>query len=258
MEGEIKNIIVVESPNDAAFLKVLLAENGIDDTSIEIIDLHKFPSPTDPSKELRGKEAVGAKLQVIKRDLELKYPFVEKIGVVLDMDYWSLGKNLDLVNKAAQFAFSENPALTAENEWKEILLNQVDKIQLACHFVKGYTDEEGGIGMDKGNLDTLLYTIRANPETKVPYADCLDEWRRCVNASPDSLIQVSDGTFCKIWLDYYLRVKAKEIGGKVGKRISNDYEAKKHEVITETGAAAFDLRHSALHGLLGFVNLFKT
>jgi len=55
----IRNIIVVESPNDRAFVKLLLKELQVPATQVEIVDLHKFPDPSEPEKALRGKTAIG-------------------------------------------------------------------------------------------------------------------------------------------------------------------------------------------------------
>jgi len=193
---------------------------------------------------------------VLKGQLEKTYPHVDKIGILLDMDSDPLERNLQLMHEAVEYAFLVSPGFTAENEWKEITFtsagNSNIRLQLSCFFTKGYWDEESGeIKSDKGNLDSLLFAIRKNPEVPVPFADCLGLWADCVNSS-DSQLKVERDRFHRLWLDNYLRVKAKELIGKEGKKMLGDFEARKSDVIETVGAAAFDLDHPALKSLLDF------
>ena len=119
--------------------------------------------------------------------------------------------------------------------------------KVACFFTK---DSSG-----QGNLDSLMFEIRANQAIEVPYADCLALWRDCVNKS-ESKLKVSPGTYRKIWLGNFLRSKAKELG-KVGEKILQDFEEKQSELIGKVGAKVFDLRHAELKPLNDFLLLFK-
>jgi hypothetical protein len=254
----IKQIFIVESPNDAAFVRLLMKKVALPDAAVEIIDLHKFPDPSNPDKLLRGKNVLPQKLENIKNELEKRYPEVEQIGIILDMDDWSLEKNLQHVNDAIRSTFQLVQSIESEAQFQPARVTQANfEISISCYFTKGYLTPDGVLQTNAGNLDTLLYAIRANPEINVPYADCLKLWRNCVNAS-DSPITVSDTLFTKMWLDNYLRAKAKsDLGSKQGKSILNDFEAKKTEIMDMLGASIFDLEHGALDGFYAFFEAFK-
>ncbi|MCC6460125.1 MAG: hypothetical protein IT260_06625 [Saprospiraceae bacterium] len=257
----INNIIIVESPNDRAFVQVLGQEVELSATGIEIVDLHKFPDPTVPEKELRGKHAIGKKLEGLKGQLDRKYTHVKKIGVVLDMDDWDLLTNLKHVNKAVAFAFGTDPKFEKEGQFREISINAGRNtpisLLISCFFTKGYIDlPNDDLKEDAGNLDTLLFAIRKNPQIHVPYADCLHLWADCVNFS-ESNLKVSPNLYTKMWLDNFLRAMAKEKLGKSGKNILSDFEAKKSDVILELGKVVFDLKHTALEKFRQFLQTFK-
>jgi hypothetical protein len=241
-----KSILIVESQNDRAFIAILLQELGIDaELDVIVEHLHKFKD--ELGQERRGKEALGSKLKSFKRDLEKKYPNVEKFGVILDFDYptqWDFKQNLALVNDAFGAAFGTSSTLFS----KELEFVKIDdSLQAACFFNK---DSSGN-----GNLDSLLLEIRKDPNKKVPYADCLEQWRDCVNDSTSAL-KVNENTYAKIWLGNFLRAHAKALG-RDSKNILSDFEEKQSEVINKVGASVFDLKHAVLTPLRDFLLLFK-
>ncbi len=264
--NSIKNVLIVESQNDAAFIRLLLDELGIgsETETVEIEHLHKFLEEEDNAlrgefeknkKQKRGKEAIGAKLKNIKRDLERNYSELEKLGIILDFDAspnWNQDKNLHLVNTAMANAFGPQNAISKESEFVTVNIPSSGsdyqiQFQTACFFNKDSSGE--------GNLDTLLFEIRMYPLEKVPYADCLELWRDCVNDSTSTL-KVTENTYAKIWLGNFLRAKAAALG-KAGKSILSDFEAKQSDVIAKVGNSVFDLEHIALKPLRDYLLLYK-
>ena len=244
-----KSILLVESQNDRAFIAVLLLDLGIDaELDVIIEHLHNFED--ESGQQRRGKESLELKLKSFKRELEKKFPNVNRVGAILDFDYpprWNFKQNIELVNNAFGAAF-DNKSTLFSKESELIKVN--DSLHAACFFNK---DSSG-----YGNLDTLLLEIRKAPNKKVPYADCLELWRDCVNKpESESKLTVSDSTYSKIWLGNFLRATAKEYLGKEGKSILNDFEDKQSEVIKGVGAIVFDLEHAALKPLRDFLLLFK-
>ena len=70
MANPLQNILIVESPNDSAFVQTLLKDLGmIEVTATEVMHLHKFPDPDD-GKEMRGKNAIGSKLKSVSQFLD--------------------------------------------------------------------------------------------------------------------------------------------------------------------------------------------
>ncbi|MCU0348229.1 MAG: hypothetical protein MUC59_14905 [Saprospiraceae bacterium] len=254
----LKNILIVESFNDSAFIRLLLNDLGLTfgiETQVaagtEIIDLHKFPDPDNPDKELRGKEAIGKKLKSIKGDLlREKYGSVDRLGIILDFDDMTIEVNLKLVNNAIQGAFGQQPPITKEGEFIDAAISLGGEhgssipLQIACFFTK---DSSGA-----GNLDTLLFEICQNPQKPVPYADCLAHWRDCVNES-ESQLKVSSGLFTKMWVSNFLRAKAREHD----KAVLSDFEAKQSELLLNHGSQMFDLKHPSLATLSEFLLNFK-
>lgn len=251
----IQNLLIVESPNDAAFIRLLLSELsiGTETDTVVIEDLHKV-TDAKKGKEVRGKTAIGVKLKTISADLG-NYPNLKNLGIILDFDAlpnWDQARNLQLVNTAIDSAFGPQPSILAESQFVAINTTPLGtdsdrQFQAACFFTKDSTGT--------GNLDTLLFEIRANPAAKVLYADCLALWRDCVNES-ESKLKVSPGTYGKIWLGNFLRAQAKELG-KDGKSILSDFEDKQNEVIEQVGAAVFDLHHPSLTALRAFLEMFR-
>ena len=254
----IRNILIVESFNDKSFIELLLSDLNLTQNTlteaIEIIDLHKFPDPDNPVNELRGKKNIGKRLSSLYIDLRNRtdYKDVNKVGIILDMDDDTMEQNLELVNTAIEYAFRINAGLSSESQQTmiEIPLDRLNEftIEISCFFTKGLAG--------KGNLETILYEIRRNPDIPVPYADCLALWRDCVSSS-DSRIQVSPGVYQKMWADNFLRAKAYELSSKDRKSIINDFEDKKHRIIERLGKEIFDLNHAALASMRTYLSLFK-
>lgn len=249
-----KNLLIVESPNDAAFIQLLLDDLGIgvETDMVFIENLHKIIDLE--GKEARGKTALSVKLKDINANLET-YPNLEKLGIILDFDAppnWDKDKNLQLINTAIANAFGYQNAIPIESEFVTVNTNSPGtdyerQFQTTCFFNR---DSSGN-----GNLDTLLLEIRKVSDEKVPYADCLELWRDCVNNSASTL-KVTENNYAKIWLVYLLRAKAAELG-KEGKSILSDFEEKQSEVITKVGSSVFNLEHAALIPLRDFLLLFK-
>lgn len=250
-----QNLLIVESPNDAAFIRLLLTDLGIgtETDTVVIEDLHKI-TDAKKGKEVRGKTAISAKLRDINANLE-NYPNLKNLGIILDFDTlpnWDQAKNLQLVNTAIASAFGPQPSMLSENQFVAINTTPPGtdydrQLQAACFFTK---DSSG-----TGNLDTLLLEIRASPTAEVPYADCLALWRDCVNQS-GSQLKVSSGTYGKIWLGNFLRAQAAALGA-AGKSILSDFEDKQNEVMEQVGAAIFDLNHPSLAAMRAFLGMFR-
>ena len=249
----LKNILIVESFNDSAFIRLLLKDLELfPETDTEVIDLHKFPDPDNSDKILRGKTAIGGKLKSFKGDwlTREKYREVQRLGIILDFDKESLEQNLERVNQAIRGAFGEQPKLATENEFVKIVVAEGGvniELRAACFF----TNDSAG----NGNLDTLLYEIRQHPESLVPYADCLKNWQTCVNES-DSKLKVSQDLFSKMWVSNFLRAKDRD--QPKNQRVSGDFEAKQHELIENFGSEMFDLKHAFLTSLRTFLSSFKS
>jgi len=101
----IKNLLIVESPNDGAFIKLLLAAKPSDQLELRAIDESEFMDlAREEGKGLWGKnlETIADRLETIKGHLSKKEECaaVGKIGLILDMGSppdWDFEKNKRLI-----------------------------------------------------------------------------------------------------------------------------------------------------------------
>lgn len=239
-----RKLYIVESPNDAAFVQLLLKHLSIADADAQTIDatevehLHNFIG--SDGKEMRGKNALPAKLEMIGRDLGKKYAQVEHIGVILDLDMPKPGTDggkqggLALISKSVKFAFGYDSAFTevGQNRDATVVVDHQDvSLQFSCYLILE------GTGLV--HLDQVLKAVAKQP---CPTADCLTEMNTCVIAKTGEPMK----DFDKQWVNQYIRCFA-------DKKQINNAERRLHEVIFEQGADLFDLGSPLLSGLKSYL-----
>ncbi len=239
-----RKLYIVESPNDAAFVRLLLKHLSVADADAQTIDatevehLHNFIGADGGEK--RGKNALPEKLEMIKRDLGKKYAQVEHIGVILDLDTpkpdTDGGKEggLALISKAIESAFGHDPAFTEVGQSRDatvVVDNQNVLLQFSCYLMLE------GTGLV--HLDQVLKAIAQQP---CPTADCLAEMNTCVVAKTGEPMK----DFDKQWVNQYVRCFA-------SKKQINNAERRLHEVIFEQGAELFHLDEPLLSGLKNYL-----
>jgi len=239
----IQNLIIVESPNDAAFIKLILDSLTITNTETvpinptEIDHLHNFVG-TD-GEEKRGKDALPEKIEMLKRELLTRYAQLQHISVIVDIDTpkspnGGKDKSLQLINNSFERAFSVSPNLMEVATHATIstsISGENVTIDVFCFLIQ---DETGS-----GNLDILLKKIAIKYCVE---CDCLEVMNRCVVEKTDKTML----DFTKQWVNYYLRSNASK------KQLKNA-EKRPHEVITEQGKDIFDLNHSLLGELKSYL-----
>ncbi len=239
----IQNLIIVESPNDEAFIRLVLDFLAITNTeatlinSTEIDHLHNFVG-TD-GKEKRGKDALPEKMEMLKRELLTHYAQLQHISVIVDIDTpkspnGGKDKSLQLINDSFEKAFSISPNLievaTPSNISTSIAGENVT-IDVSCFLIQ---DETGA-----GNLDILLKKIAINSCVE---CECLELMSKCIFDKTSKEMR----DFTKQWVNYYLRSNA-------SKNQLNNAEKRLHEVITEQGKDIFNLNHSLLNELKSYL-----
>jgi hypothetical protein len=239
-----RKLYIVESPNDAAFVRLLLKHLSIADADTQTIDatevehLHNFIG--SDGEEKRGKNALPAKLEMIKRDLGKKYAQVEQIGVILDLDTpkpdTDGGKEggLALINKAVESAFGHHPDFTEVGQSHDATVTvdgQNVPLRFSCYLMLE------GTGL--AHLDEVL---KAAARQFCPTADCLTDMNACVEAKTGEPMK----DFDKQWVNHYIRCFA-------NKKQINNAERRLHEVIFEQGAELFNLDAPLLDGLKSYL-----
>ncbi|MFN0033955.1 MAG: DUF3226 domain-containing protein [Saprospiraceae bacterium] len=239
-----RKLYIVESPNDAAFVRLLLRHLSVADADAQTIDatevehLHNFTG-TD-GKEKRGKDSLPEKLKMLERDLGKNYPQIEHIGIILDLDTPTLNtdggkeRSLDLINRAIKSAFGYDPAFTevGQNHDATVLVDHQNvSLRFSCYLMLE--------GTRFVHLDEVLKAIAKQP---CPTADCLADMNTCVVVKTGEPMK----DFDKQWVNHYVRCFASK------KQIKNA-ERRLHEVISEQGADLFDLNALLIDGLKNYL-----
>jgi hypothetical protein len=178
----VSNIVIVESKNDAIFMKAMVEKLNCDiqvEPPIYIDDYESLEGLSE-TKLVTTLKALEADLQ--KRD-------IEKIGIIIDIDNDSEAERLELVNKCIKEVF-ESETLLSTKQFIDICGDNGTNAKLACYFTN-----VGG----KGELETLLKAIKARDS---PYADCLDSWQTCIQSQGK---EINQKHFDKFWVSIYLR-----------------------------------------------------
>lgn len=226
------NIVIVESKNDAIFMKAMVEKLNCDiqvEKPIYIEDYERLEGLSE-TKLITTLKALEADLQ--KRD-------IEKIGIIIDIDNYSEPERLQWVNKCIQQVF-ESETLSSTKQFIDIGGDNGTKAKLACYFTN-----VGG----KGELETLLKAIKARES---PHADCLNSWKTCIESQGQ---QINQKDFDKFWVSIYLRYdtcsnQEQQQAGRKCTMSGFDYVMKHKKDI-------WDWDNSALDDLKEFFKLFR-
>lgn len=220
-----KNILIVESHSDECFIESLKNHLNIND-----LDIDTPICSIDDYECLNGlsKESLERKLQEVQKDIEKRG--IEKIGIVLDADEVGIESRVELINEALKI-IDPNLHLPRSNQF---ITSEKLAVEVACHImnVAGH-----------GELDTVLKAIKAKPS---PFADCLEDWRKCLEAKGKS---IKDKNFIKFWVDIYQRFDccAKKEQKQAGTKCNFEASVKKD---------IWDFNNSVLDELKAFLKLF--
>ena len=176
------NIVIVESKNDAIFMKAMVEKLNCDIQVEKPIHIHDYES----LEGLSEKQLINT-LKDLEADLQKRE--IEKIGIIIDIDHHSESERLQWVNKCIQEVF-ESETLLSTKQFIDICGDNGTSTKLACYF----TNVEG-----KGELETLLKAIKARDS---PYADCLDSWKTCIERQGK---EINQKEFDKFWISNYIR-----------------------------------------------------
>jgi len=178
----VSNIVIVESKNDAIFMKAMVEKLNCDiqvEKPIYIDDYERLEGLSE-TKLITTLKALEADLQ--KRD-------IEKIGIIIDIDNCSEQERLKFVDRCIKQVF-EAESLSSTKQFIDICADNGTNAKLACYFTN-----VGG----KGELETLLKAIKARES---PHADCLNSWKTCIESQGQ---QIDRKGFDKLWVSIYLR-----------------------------------------------------
>ncbi len=185
---EVSNRLIVESKNDKFFIQALVNYLNTSSVDFKKIDIEENAylalDGSDPTKTESG-------LQKIKDEAQ-KNP-IDKLGIVLDMDYKQPLEWFEIINKAIAniFPLARQNKIEKASDFITVTSEEILDIQVACYL----TNVDG-----TGELETLLKEIKSQDST---YADCLDAWQYCLQQNNKEAISKKD--FDKFWVSNYIR-----------------------------------------------------
>ena len=225
------NIVIVESKNDAIFMKAMVEKLNCD------IQVEK-PIYIEDYERLEGlseTELIKALKNLIRK---IDRKDIEKIGIIIDIDNYSEQERLKFVDRCIKQVFQAE-SLSSTKQFIDIGGDNGTKAKLACYFTN-----VGG----KGELETLLKAIKARES---PHADCLNSWKTCIESQGQ---QINQKDFDKFWVSIYLRYdtcsnQEQQQAGRKCTMSGFDYVMKHKKDI-------WDWDNSALDDLKEFFKLF--
>ncbi|MEG4285863.1 hypothetical protein QUB68_22280 [Microcoleus sp. A006_D1] len=225
------NIVIVESKNDAIFMKAMVEKLNCD---IQV----EPPIYIDDYESLEGLSETKLITTLKELEADLQKRDIEKIGIIIDIDNDSEQERLELVNKCIKEVF-EAESLSSTKQFIDICGESGTNARLACYFTN-----VGG----QGELETLLKAIKARDS---PYADCLDSWKTCIE-SQGKTIDIKG--FDKFWVSIYLRYDT--CSKKEQKRAGEKCSMSGFDYVMEHKKNIWDWDNPALDDLKEFFKLF--
>ncbi|RKZ79085.1 MAG: hypothetical protein DRR19_25455 [Candidatus Parabeggiatoa sp. nov. 1] len=220
-----RNILIVESENDQYFIESLT-----DYLNISFVSIDTPICSIDDYECLNGlsKAKLEAKLQELKIEIEKRG--IDKIGIILDADQQGVTKRIELINDALKVIDNELNMTT----YNHFIKSESLEIEIACYItnVEGY-----------GELETILKQIKSKDS---PFADCLYDWKRCLEEKSQS---VKNKDFDKFWVNTYQRFDCctKKEQKQAARKCNQEASMKKD---------IWNFEHSVLDGLKEFLKLF--
>jgi len=182
----VSNTLIVESLNDQYFIEALLTHWGFKNLKIDppICGIDNFQC-----LEGLSQKQLTQTLADWKRDAPGE-TFGNKIGIIIDLDQESVENRLKLVNSAISKVFETELVISQMNHWIIVPVDDAGvSVEISCYFM----NVDG-----KGELETVLKAIKCKTST---HADCLEQWRQCVEIEN----KLTEKVFDKFWIQVYER-----------------------------------------------------
>lgn len=179
-----ENILLVEGNSDVLFYETLLK-----------YELNKSTQDAHGCiiNSIGGSDSEILKKALISLITDLKSKPIKKIGIVLDLDNYTVEERFKSTQEAIKTVFgSENiESINAEYLSLKYNLNASRTVEIFCYFINDYSQAT--------NLEELLKSLVT---TEPIAANCLSAWLDCCKAN-DRKIKNSD--FQKFWRETYIR-----------------------------------------------------
>ncbi len=232
------NKLIVESKNDKAFIEALIQHLHVNvevDTPICRIDDFEC---------LGGLGELTTKIEDLLDEVPKKG--IDKIGILLDIDNFTIRERLDFTLKSLNQALKNKGISQIEtqfesvNQFIDVPIDEAITVNIACFF----TNLE-----EKGELETVLKAIKTQDST---YADCLEKWRECLIQKGKA---ISEKEFDKFWLSNYIRFDTCSKNDK--KQSERKCSLQNFDYVMMNKSHIFDLDSPILSDLKNFLLLFN-
>jgi hypothetical protein len=253
-KSQIKHILIVESKNDAAFIRALLRHlqlasvetQAVENEEIEMETLENFEGDGPKTYNGLSKTTLEQKLKNIYKEIDKSYASLQNIGIIIDADDKGKELQIDLCNQAVTKVFGEIN-ITEDKKFKTVdfIINE-EKISLGFDFFCMNVD-------NSGELTSVLRKIKKADSF---YADCLVEcWQPCYSAKniPKEK-SITANQFDKLWVEIFLKydTTSKSNRNKNSANLGLVFEGKE-----EKGKTIFDFESPYLQELTSFLHTFR-
>ncbi len=227
------NKLIVESKNDKAFIEALIQHLNV------AVEVDK-PIFIDDFESLDGLNPTKLTLKLNDVFSEVAKKPIEKIGILLDIDNEGMANRIELVNDCLQKTAAKSSTLIINTN--QLMRYEIEgvSVEIACFFTN-----VNGIG----ELETVLKAIKSQNSI---YADCLKNWKDCLEKNGKS---ISNKEFDKFWVSNYVRFDT--CSNKESKQAGNKCSLQNFDYVLRKTPSVFDFEHPVLGELKDFLKLFK-
>lgn len=233
------NILIVEGDTDKIFIETLIeVMNENSEYKIEIDDCRVIGG-LDSNKDSKK---IKTALKILKEEAGTPSIGIPKIGIILDVDTFSIEERLQLLNECVNEVFKIINAQLNIGDFFEVTNEREDELEITCFFM----NVNG-----QGELSTVLKAIKAEEYTSI-YADCIESWKNCVEQflENNEKIIVSKNEFDKHWVYNYIYY---DISNK-----KHSFNKKGFKYIMQNKRDIWNFENTILENLKIFLALFET
>lgn len=229
------NLLIVESKNDKIFIEALVKYLNINKIQLD----KPICFEEDDYKCLQGLDQAKLTSTFDEIKATIRKKAIPKVGIIIDQDSDTKTERLNWLNDCLKKVYPEAEDIRETSQLYRLTTIEDQITEFACYF----TNVEG-----QGELETVLKKIKSQDST---YADCLEDWRNCLNKQEKS---IKDKDFDKFWISNYLRfdtcsTEDKKQAGRKCSMNGFDYVMKNKRHI-------WNFEHEVLNELKEFLQLF--
>lgn len=229
------NLLIVESKNDKIFIEALVKQLNF--TEIQLGKPICFEENDYKCLQGLDQEKLITTFEEIKAIISKKA--IPKVGIIIDRDSYTKKQRIDWLNDCLKIVYPESENISATSQLYQLTTVEDQITEFACYF----TNVDG-----QGELETILKAIKSQDST---YADCLEDWRNCLQNQGKS---IRDKDFDKFWISNYLRFDTCSNSEK--KQAGSKCSMNGFDYVMKNKPHIWNFDHEVLNELKEFLRLF--